>query len=104
MKKLNNIHFIATYIFCYPGCCGAEIRRALYFSKHNNLEGFSERGWPTSYFYGRKNHRGYPTKYWHSPKRGKWILTEQGFDKVAPELIEKIQKYRKNCAEIKRKG
>tara|TARA_Y100001963_G_C6656234_1_gene388189 strand:- start:530 stop:835 length:306 start_codon:yes stop_codon:yes gene_type:complete len=97
---LNNINFIATYIFRYPLCSGADIRRALYFSKHGNLNSFSERGWATSYFYGRKNHRGYPTKYWHSPKRGKWLLTEKGFEKIAPELIENIENYHNKCAEI----
>ncbi len=104
MKKTNNINFIATYIFCFPGCCGADIRRALYFSKHGNLDGFSERGWAVSYFYGRKNHRGYPNKYWQSPKRGKWILTPRGLDKVVPEMMENIKKYKKICAEIKSTG
>lgn len=100
MKKLNNINFIATYIFCFPGCSGAEIRRALYYSKHGNLERFSERGWATSYFYQRTNHRGYSEKYWRSPKRGKWVLTPLGLEKISPELIDKIKNYRKICAEI----
>jgi len=104
MKKTNNINFIATYIFCFPGCSGADIRRALYFSKHENLDGFNERGWATSYFYHRSNHRGYPTKYWHSPVRGKWLITDEGMKKVVPHLIENIQNYRKICAEIKKSG
>ena len=98
--KITNINFIASYIFRYPGCSGAVVRRALYYSKHQTLDGFNERRWARSYFYKPVNHRGYPKKYWQSPKRGKWIITPIGLEKVKPELFMKIDDYRKKCAKI----
>ena len=101
MPAITNINFIASYIFRYPGCSAVDVRRALFFNKHRTLDGFCERRWAHSYFYMPKNHRGYPKKYWKSPKRGQWIITPEGLDKVLPELFIKVDSARKNCVDIK---
>ena len=102
--RLNNIHFIATYIFVNPLCTAVSIRRALYYNKNGSLDNFPEKYWASSYFYGKKNHRGYPTKHWHSPSRGKWLLNSSGMKYVRPELIDKIKLIQKKCADIRIAG
>ena len=92
-----NLKFIATYIFMNPGCSAIHIRRALWVSKHDSLEDFSERYSYISYFYMPKNHRGYPKKYWKSPKRGRWILTPAGTKKITPEMMDFVKNCKQKC-------
>ena len=67
-RKLNNLNFIATYIFEHPGCSASEVRRSLYIFKNAELdENFSEKKSYISYFQMSKEsslNRGYAGKYW----------------------------------------
>ena len=79
-KKPNNLNFIATYIFEFPGCSASEVRRSLYVFKNAILdEGFSEKKSYTSYFQMSKDsisHRGYAGKYWKKINRTRWVITD----------------------------
>tara|TARA_R110000851_G_scaffold25240_10_gene72886 strand:- start:126 stop:452 length:327 start_codon:yes stop_codon:yes gene_type:complete len=94
-KKLNNLNFIATYIFEHPGCSASEVRRALYFFKNSILdEGFSEKKSYVSYFQTSKDsttNRGYAGKYWEKINRTRWVITDKGLEKIDKKLIKKVR-------------
>jgi len=94
-SKINNLNFIATYIFEHPGCSASEVRRALYIYKNKKLDGnFSERRSYVSYFQQPSqgiSHRGYAGKYWKKINRSRWIITDQGLKKIDKTLMEKVK-------------
>jgi hypothetical protein len=106
-KKLNNLNFIATYIFEHPGCSASEVRRSLYIFKNSKLdENFSEKRSYISYFQTSKdsnNNRGYAGKYWKKINRTRWVITEQGLEKIEKKLIKKVRSIKKNvCSNSKK--
>ena len=105
-KSLNNINFIATYIFEYPGCCASEVRRALYVYRNKELDdNFSERRSYVSYFYQPSNgvsHRGYAGKYWQKINRTRWSITPDGLQKIDKRLLKRVRKINKKLCSHRR--
>tara|TARA_B100000242_G_C42927480_1_gene430117 strand:+ start:465 stop:788 length:324 start_codon:yes stop_codon:yes gene_type:complete len=92
-KNINNLNFIATYIFQFPGCSASEVRRALYIYRNKSLDdSFSERRSYVSYFQQRSgsSHRGYAGRLWTKVNRTRWILTEEGLHKIDKRIIKKV--------------
>ena len=99
-RKLNNLNFIATYIFEHPGCSASEVRRSLYIFKNAELdENFSEKKSYISYFQMSKEsslNRGYAGKYWKKVNRTRWVITDLGLEKIEKKLVKKVRSIKKN--------
>jgi len=92
MSKINNLEFIASYLFLFPGVAASEIRRALYVWKEGQIDdGFDDKLTYAVYFNKIKNRKGYVDRLWSSPKRTRWILQPDGIKKVRPEIFEDIK-------------
>ena len=96
--KNNNLNFIATYLFEYPGSSATDVRRALWIYRNRkwidiDQKGFSERTTYISYFHMAKgqSHRGYAGKFWVKRNRNSWILTADGLFRVRQKLIKRVK-------------
>ena len=98
-RSINNLSFIATYLFQHPGASATEIRKALWIYKRGELtDMFNEKNSYVSYFQMNesKSHRGYAPKYWKKVNRCRWTLTAEGLFLVEKKLI-------KRCTSINKK-
>ena len=81
--RMNNIEFIATYIFNNPGARQAEIIRALMLYKWGKIPSdIKVRGWGSTYFTDYRCFSGrYRGKLWRKvsdEKRAGYVLLEAG--------------------------
>ena len=109
--KSDNLGFIATYLFEFPGSSATDVRRALWMYRNKEWKeiekkGFSIRRSYISYFQTTRSasQRGYAGKYWQKTNRSRWILTSDGLFRVDKRLIKKVNtinkrvtKYKKSC-------
>lgn len=109
--KCDNLGFIATYLFEYPGSSASDIRRALWMFRNKEWQcidqkGYSEKKSYISYFQtsSTPSQRGYAGRYWTKINRNRWILTSDGLFRVDKKLVKKINtihkrviKYKKAC-------
>ncbi len=105
-KKINNLSFIATYLFEYPGSSASEVRRALWIYKNKDLnENFNTKHSYVSYFQMNegRSHRGYVPRYWRKVNRCRWVLTAEGLFLVEKSLRRKTASIHKKIKKQKKK-
>ena len=106
-KSPNNLSFIATYLFQYPGSSASDVRRALFLHKRKRLsEDFNEKKSYISYFQQThsKSYRGYVPRYWNKVNRCRWTLTSEGLFLVDKRLIKKVDSINKRLYRMKAKN
>jgi len=105
-RKYNNLSFIATYLFQFPGASATEVRKALWVYRNKMLcEKFSLKNSYISYFQTneRKSHRGYAPRYWKKVNRSRWSLTADGLYLVEKSLLKRTVSINKKIKKRKKK-